>query len=107
MFLGQITGFFDRRFLFNVWFPSLVFGGAAVIVSALAIGPQTTVDNWTALPVLTQAWLSISALVLVTFFAYVWDNLLGTMIRFYEGYWPEWLQRLTRCLLYTSPSPRD
>jgi hypothetical protein len=95
-FLGQITSFFDKRFLFNVWFPSLLFGAAGVVVAAIAMGPQAAVDAWSAMPALTQAWLGAGGLVLVTFFAYICDNLLGTMVRFYEGYWPEWAQWLRR-----------
>lgn len=96
VFLEKVSGYFDKRFLFSVWFPSFLFGAAGVIVATVVIGPQAAVDAWSALPALTQAWLSVGGLVLITFFAYVCDNLLGTMVRFYEGYWPEWAQGLGR-----------
>jgi len=96
VFLEQVSGYFDKRFLFNVWFPSFLFGAAGVMVAAIAMGPQAAVDTWSALPALTQAWLGGGGLVLVTFFAYVCDNLLGTIVRLYEGYWPEWVRGLRR-----------
>jgi len=99
VFLEKVSGYFDKRFLFSVWFPSFLFGAAAVVVAAVAKGPQATVDAWSGLPVVTQSWLSVGGLVLVTFFAYVCDNLLGTIVRFYEGYWPEWANGLRRVLV--------
>jgi len=95
-FLVQVSGFFDKRFLCNVWFPTFLFGAVGVFVAAVAMGPQTAVDAWSALPALTQVWLSVGGLVLATFVAYICDNLLGPMVRLYEGYWPEWAGWLRR-----------
>jgi len=99
VFLEKVSGYFDKRFLFSVWFPSFLFGAAAVVVAAIAKGTQATVDAWSGLPVVTQSWLSVGGLIMVTFFAYVCDNLLGTIVRFYEGYWPEWADGLRRVLV--------
>jgi hypothetical protein len=95
-FIGSISGFFDKRFLFNVWFPTFLFSAAGVVVAAIAMGPQAAAEAWSDVPAIIQAWLSVGGLVLVTFLAYICDNLLDTMVRLYEGYWPEWAQGLRR-----------
>jgi hypothetical protein len=95
-FIGTISGFFDKRFLFNVWFPTFLFSAAGVAVAAIAMGPQAAAQAWSGVPAIIQVWLSVGGLVLVTFLAYICDNLLDTMVRLYEGYWPEWAQGLRR-----------
>jgi hypothetical protein len=100
-FVGQISGLFDKRFLVRVWFPTFLFGAAGVLVAALAVGPEPAVALWDAQPALTRAWFGAGALVAVTFVAYICDNLMGDLVRFYEGYWPTWMTPLSKLFLKT------
>lgn len=89
-FVSHVTGLFDKRFLFRVWFPTFLFGAVAVLVAALAGDLQASVKIWSELPPLVQAWLSTGGLVVVTFVAYICDGLMDGIVRLYEGYWPDW-----------------
>lgn len=95
-FLGQAAKLFDKRFLLTVWFPTLLFGGAWVMLVAWTVGIGEALNAWTELPALTQAWLSAAGLLGITLFAYLCDNLAYGLVRWYEGYWPESLSWLIR-----------
>jgi len=91
-----VGGYFDRRFILSIWFPIFLFGAVGLIVGVAVTGFQTAFDAWDALPSMAQAWLGVGGLLLVTFLAYLGENFLDGMVRFYEGYWPDWLAWVTR-----------
>lgn len=89
--VGEIGHYLTRRFVVNVWLPLFLFVVAGVSVVALALGVGTVLAIWEAQSLLTQIWVGVGVLLLVTFCAYVFDNLLDSIVRVYEGYWPTWM----------------
>lgn len=91
-YLTTLGGFFDRRFIIAYWAPMFLFlailllGGAAVLV-----GPGAALAAWAALDPMMQVLVALAALLGITVFAYLFQALTTPLLRFYEGYWPDWL----------------
>jgi hypothetical protein len=86
--LKEVTGALDRRFLMNVFFPSLIFWGLLiVVVVATRADLTTTAKVWNDQETFVKTIQCISFIAGVTFFAYVLNSQLTTIFRYYEGYW--------------------
>jgi hypothetical protein len=86
--LKEVTDTFDRRFLLNAFFPSLVFWGLLLTVFAAGQGNLLRiVTAWNDQPVLMQTLQIIGFVAWVTFFAYTLSSQLTIILRLYEGYW--------------------
>lgn len=94
--LAQIADYLTQRFVVSVWLPLFTFVVAIGSVAVVEVGIGNVVEKWSVLPLATQVWFALGAFLLITFWAYICDALLDTMVRFYEGYWPSVLSPLTR-----------
>jgi hypothetical protein len=87
--IKEVTGIFDRRFLLNVFCPSLIFWVLMTIIAAVG-------SRWNLLQVL-QSWNQQDAflktlqivicVIFITIFSVILNNQSGAILRFYEGYW--------------------
>lgn len=91
-YLSTLGGFFDRRFIIAYWVPMFLFlailllGGAALLY-----GPGAALAAWAALDPMMQVLVMLAALLGITVLAYLLQALTTPLLRFYEGYWPDWL----------------
>lgn len=92
-FVDKVSGLFDRRFLMGWWAPVFVTSAVALILALTPYGLDQAWTWWQGQEELAQTWMVVTALLLVTAFAYILRAFLRPMIRLYEGYWPQWLRR--------------
>ncbi|MFZ1709040.1 MAG: hypothetical protein WAW20_10685, partial [Anaerolineae bacterium] len=64
-------------------------------VLALRPGLGTALETWARLTANAQIILGAGALLAITVLAYLLQPLTFPLIRFYEGYWPGWMHRLS------------
>ncbi|HEV2915328.1 MAG TPA: SAF domain-containing protein [Pyrinomonadaceae bacterium] len=86
-FLKELGGYFDRRWLLSVFFPSLAFWSTCLLVYALAKGFGPVLELWGRQSSQIQVILIVAFLSWVTFFAALLGNFQTGIIRFFEGYW--------------------
>lgn len=88
--LKEITDYLDRRFVFTLLFPSLLFWSGLLAVFALNSDLMTILTTWEQQTTTIKTIQIVAALVWVTFFAHVVANQLTWLTRQFEGYW-DWL----------------
>lgn len=88
--LGELTGKLDKRFLTNVFFPTMLFSGFLIYLFHLK-DASDALDSWNELPSEIQAIYIIVSLFVVTFLSYFLDGQLINFLRLYEGYWEDQL----------------
>src|SRR5262249_51291533 len=86
-FFEKLSGYLDQRFVVTLWLPSLFFWVALLSLICLWFNPSTVLIWWKQQPGEIQVLLVLLALAWITFFARVLAVYLGSLIRFYEGYW--------------------
>lgn len=86
-FLKELGGYFDRRWLLSVFFPSLAFWSTCLLVYGLAKGLGPALELWGRQSSQIQLILIVAFLSWVTFFAALLGNFQTGIIRFFEGYW--------------------
>ena len=94
-FLVELNGLFDRRFILAYWAPLFVvlaLAGLGGLAIGQGIAPALAV--WSALDPLLQVILPLAALIGITVLAYILQAMTATLIRMYEGYWPQGLNAL-------------
>jgi hypothetical protein len=89
-FLDKITGFFDQRFMLSYVMPTFVFLGLFIGFIQVWFGLLTTLHSWMSLAILEQILIGVIVLLAVIVVAYMLQMLTAPIVRFYEGYWPEW-----------------
>jgi hypothetical protein len=95
-FLRELEGYFDRHWILSVFFPSLVFWSAGLLVYGAYSGFASTFRLWQAQSYEVQIILTLSGLAWVIFFALVLGNFQTSLIRFYEGYWQFYPLKIVR-----------
>lgn len=86
--LKEVTGMFDRRFLMNLFFPSLVFWGLLIVVWFLGRGNLAEAAKaWSNQETTLLAIEIVGFLALVTLLSYVLGIQLTRILRLYKGYW--------------------
>jgi hypothetical protein len=86
--LEKATSLFDRRFLINAFFPSLIFCGLSVVVAISGQGELVSTANaWNQQNTAFQIATIVGFISLVTFFSSLLVSHLTTIVRLYEGYW--------------------
>lgn len=94
-FLKELGGYFDRHWLLSVFFPSLGFWAAGLLVFGIIKGPSSAISWWQTQTAIAQMVLLAGALACVAFFAFLLGNFQTAIIRLYEGYWQKFpLSRL-------------
>ena len=100
-FLDKATGLLDRNFLLAYWFPIFISASLAILIYIWTFGWVAAV-NWWQQDLLTkgqdtgfsaQLVIAVGTLVLITVLAYMLQPFTRSIVRFYEGYWPQPLQR--------------
>jgi hypothetical protein len=86
--LSAVTENFDKRFLMNVFFPTLLFSGFLIYLFYLG-GEANALEAWNEQPIEIQAIKIIAFLSIVTFLAFLLNGHLTSILRFYEGYWDD------------------
>ena len=86
-FLKELGGYFDRHWLLSVFFPSLGFWAAGLLIFAIVKGPDSAISWWQTQTAIAQMVLLAGALAFVAFFAFLLSNFQTAIIRLYEGYW--------------------
>lgn len=96
-FLDKLDGLFDRRFVLAYWAPLFVVLALAVL-GGLAVGKgiEPALALWAGLDPVLQIALPLAALIGVTVLAFILQALTTPLMRLYEGYWPQRLERLTQ-----------
>jgi len=89
-FLDRITGFFDQRFILSYVIPTLVFLGLFIGLTQIWFGFPITLSLWMSLTVFELIFIGVIVLLAVILMAYMLQMLTAPVVRFYEGYWPEW-----------------
>ena len=94
--LKEVTVYFDRRSLITAFFPNLIFWGLTVIIllcPSLEWGAFISkLEELNGLSLISQAVLFTAFLVWVSFCSFLTLNFHTSIVRLYEGYWPEtWL----------------
>lgn len=83
----EATGILDRRFLINVFFPSLIFWGLLVAVFLTGQGNILEyINSWNQQPGTSQFLQIITFISLATILSIFLDSQLIKILRFYEGY---------------------
>jgi hypothetical protein len=90
-FIDKLSGFFDRRFIIAHWAPVFITFGLAGGISFTYLGLDEGLKLWTDMNAVGQALLGIATMLSITVLAFISQALVGSIIRFYEGYWPAWL----------------
>lgn len=86
--LTGVTGILDRRFLMNLFFPSLVFWGSLIVIWFLATGNLAeAAKSWNNQETTLLAIEMVGFLAFVTLFSYVLGIRLASILKLYEGYW--------------------
>jgi hypothetical protein len=88
--LKEITDYLDKRFIMNIFFPSLVFWGLVVALVVVSGNTAQTLETWGKQKTEVQALLIIGFLAWVTFFAQLLANGLTALTQLYEGNW-KWI----------------
>jgi hypothetical protein len=85
----EVTGIFDRYFLVNLFFPSLVFWVLIMIVGIIGSGWDLlqVIQIWNQQDISFKTLQIILFLFFITLFSSILNSQLGTILRFYEGYW--------------------
>jgi hypothetical protein len=83
----KFSGFLDQRFIVSVWIPSLFFWVALLCLIAGWAGSSVMFGWWKEQPFELQILITVLLLAWITFFARLLLNLLGSLVRIYEGYW--------------------
>jgi len=86
-FLAGLGGYFDKRWLLSMFFPSLAFWGMLLLVVAVVRGLNASLLFWNNQPAKLQTVSLVVGLSGVAFFAYVLSNFQTELTRFFEGYW--------------------
>lgn len=86
-FLKELGGYFDRHWLLSVFFPSLAFWSACLLVYGLEKGLGQTLEAWNGQTAQMQFVLLAVGLAWVTLYAYILGNFQTAIIRLFEGYW--------------------
>ncbi|BBC30197.1 hypothetical protein SGFS_014910 [Streptomyces graminofaciens] len=88
--LKEVGGFFDRRALTTVFFPSLVFWtGAALTVGLVEHKVDRAVRSWSHQPGLVQVGIVVGWTAFVVFWSLLWQAAGDAQDRFFQGYWPQ------------------
>jgi hypothetical protein len=86
--LEKATSLFDRRFLINAFFPSLIFSGLSIVVAIAGREDLASAANaWNQQNTAFQISTIVGFISLVTFFSGMLVSNLTTIVRLYEGYW--------------------
>lgn len=97
--LKEVTGILDRRFLMNLFFPSLTFWGLLIVVWFSGKGNLTeAVRVWNKQEMNLLVIQAVGFLVWVTLFAQVLDSQLTAILKLHEGYWDFPIGRFFRAL---------
>jgi hypothetical protein len=88
-FFETASSYFDQRFILTFWLPSLLFWMALLTLLILWAGGTNTLAWWTQQPLGIHALLIILALTWITLFAQLLSAQIGSLMRFYEGYWDD------------------
>ena len=99
-FLDKASGLLDRRFLLIYWFPTLIAGMTALLLRVMVYWLAATWQWWLRLGPTqgqekgdyAQIWVLLGALLLIALLAYLLQAFTRPLVRFYEGYWPQWLR---------------
>lgn len=93
--VNKITGYFDKNTLVSAFFPNLIFWVITIsVIEFLRLGLSGTEKEWslyTSLSSLSQALILILFLLWIAFCSYLTITFQPTLIRLYEGYWPNTL----------------
>ena len=84
--LGEITAKLDNRFIMSIFFPTLLFLGSLIYIFSY----KSIYENivlWVSQPMELQFGLIVVFLFFATFFSYLLDMYLLTIMRLWEGYW--------------------
>lgn len=86
--LKEVTGLLERRFLLNVFFPSLIFWGLLTIVGFAGTGWNLTkvAQIWNQQDITFKTIQIVAFLSLVMFFSGILNSQINVIVRFYEGY---------------------
>jgi hypothetical protein len=88
--LKEVTGYFDRRTLLSTFFPCLLFWLIGIAtVSLTNSGYEATLHTWNSWPAGTQAWAIVGLLVVTSISALLLVNFRSSLVRSFEGYWPD------------------
>jgi hypothetical protein len=99
-FLDKATGLLDRNFLLAYWFPVFIAASLAALIRIWVSGFEASVQWWQQDWIaksqvggfITQIWILVGILVLITVLAYLLQPFTRLIIRSYEGYWPTGLR---------------
>lgn len=83
----KFSGFLDQRFILSVWIPCLFFWVALLCLVAGWVSPSVILGWWQQQPVELQVLMVVLLVAWITFFARLLLNVLGSLVRIYEGYW--------------------
>ena len=85
---NEVSGLLDRRFLLNIFFPSLIFWGLLIVVILVMQGNVTdAIKIWEQQSSLLKTLALIALVAWVIFFSSILSSQITTLLRFYEGYW--------------------
>ncbi|GGN30566.1 hypothetical protein [Streptomyces fuscichromogenes] len=88
--LKEVSGFFDRRALATVFFPSLVFWTGAALTAGLAEHKTGQgVRVWAHQPGVVQAGIVVGWIAFVVFWSLLWQASGAALDRLFQGYWPQ------------------
>ncbi|MBO3747589.1 hypothetical protein J5X84_16045 [Streptosporangiaceae bacterium NEAU-GS5] len=111
--IGDVFGTLDKRFVSTVWLPVQAFFGCLLVIVFSAYGWTRARTTWTALPAGGQVAAAVGYLVAGTLVAYVVAAQISSLIRLYEGYWPDIrplggrVKRVTEALTQRQRDRRD
>lgn len=88
--LKEATGYFDRRALLSVFFPSLVFwSGALLTIAVVEHRTGRVIRLWEHQPGLIQSALVAGCLAAVTFWSVLWQAAGELVDRCFQGHWAQ------------------
>lgn len=94
--LKEVSGYFDRRFMISLFFPSLFFWLGLIAIYYSNSDITNLLSDWSGQGILQQAIQIVVGTAWIVFFASFLDSQLLWIFRQFEGYWNwpiAWLRR--------------
>lgn len=88
--LDKVAGYLDKRLVLTVLFPLLAFGVCSLALVLAHYGWAGPLQWWKGLQAEQRLVFSIGAVAGVVFISSLISAQLGTLTRWYEGYWQRW-----------------
>lgn len=87
------AGLLSRRLIITTWIPLFVLLMSLSVLASAGVGWQTVTSAWRAVPADLRVLAALVVLAVTTTLAHLLNAVRPQLVRLYEGYWPDRLER--------------